>query len=65
MNASVAIQVLPGVQDEEEVIRIVDEVIDYISPHETVIGNLKSFANAKGLTGIKRVIYFIVKTKII
>ena len=30
MNASVAIQVLPGVNDEEEVIRIVDEVIDYI-----------------------------------
>jgi uncharacterized protein YqgV (UPF0045/DUF77 family) len=26
MNASVAIQVLPNVQDEEEVIRIVDEV---------------------------------------
>ena len=26
MNASVAIQVLPSVQDEEEVIRIVDEV---------------------------------------
>lgn len=25
MNASVAIQVLPSVQDEEEVIRIVDE----------------------------------------
>ena len=25
MNASVAIQVLPNVQDEEEVIRIVDE----------------------------------------
>ena len=30
MNASVAIQVLPSVQDEEEVIRIVDVVIDYI-----------------------------------
>ena len=30
MNASVAIQVLPNVQDENEVIRIVDEVIDYI-----------------------------------
>ena len=30
MNASVAIQVLPGTQDENEVIRIVDEVIDYI-----------------------------------
>ena len=30
MNASVAIQVLPNVQDEEEVIRIVDEVIAYI-----------------------------------
>ncbi len=30
MNASVAIQVLPKVNDDEEVIRIVDEVIDYI-----------------------------------
>ena len=30
MNASVAIQVLPNVLDDEEVIRIVDEVIDYI-----------------------------------
>ena len=30
MNASVAIQVLPSVQEEEEIIRIVDEVIDYI-----------------------------------
>ena len=30
MNASVATQVLPNVQDENEVIRIVDEVIDYI-----------------------------------
>lgn len=30
MNASVAIQVLPNIQDEDEVIRIVDEVIDYI-----------------------------------
>lgn len=30
MNASVAIQVLPNVQDEDEIIRIVDEVIDYI-----------------------------------
>ena len=30
MNASVAIQILPGVSDEEELIRIVDEVIDYI-----------------------------------
>lgn len=30
MNASVAIQVLPGTTDEEEIIRIVDEVIDYI-----------------------------------
>lgn len=33
MNASVAIQVLPNVQDEEEVIRIVDEVIAYILLH--------------------------------
>ena len=30
MNASVAIQLLPGTQDDNEVIRIVDEVIDYI-----------------------------------
>lgn len=30
MEASVAIQVLPGTQDEEELIRIVDEVIAYI-----------------------------------
>lgn len=30
MNASVAIQVLPKVDTDEEVIRIVDEVIDYI-----------------------------------
>ena len=30
MNANVAIQVLPGVQDDDEIVRIVDEVIDYI-----------------------------------
>ena len=30
MNASVAIQVLPKVEGDEEVIRVVDEVIDYI-----------------------------------
>lgn len=30
MNASVAIQVLPSVTSDDEVIRIVDEVIDYI-----------------------------------
>lgn len=30
MNASVAIQVLPTVTSDDEVIRIVDEVIDYI-----------------------------------
>ena len=30
MNASVAIQVLPQASDDEELIRIVDEVIDYI-----------------------------------
>lgn len=30
MEASVAIQVLPNTLDDEEVIRIVDEVIDYI-----------------------------------
>ena len=30
MKASVAIQVLPSVSDENELIRIVDEVIDYI-----------------------------------
>lgn len=31
MKASVAIQVLPNVQDTDEVVRIVDEVIAYIS----------------------------------
>ena len=31
MKASVAIQVQPGVQDRKEVVRIVDEVIDYIA----------------------------------
>lgn len=30
MNASVAIQVLPKVSSDDEVIRVVDEVIDYI-----------------------------------
>ena len=30
MNASVAIQVLPDTRDENELIRIVDEVIAYI-----------------------------------
>ena len=30
MNASVAIQVLPKVNSDDEVIRVVDEVIDYI-----------------------------------
>lgn len=30
MNANVAIQVLPNVTDDAEVVRIVDEVIDYI-----------------------------------
>ena len=30
MNASIAIQVLPKVSEEEELIRIVDSVIDYI-----------------------------------
>lgn len=30
MNASVAIQVLPGVETDEEIVRVVDEVIDYI-----------------------------------
>ena len=29
MNASVAIQVLPKADNDEELIRIVDEVIDY------------------------------------
>ena len=31
MNASVSIQVIPKCDSDEEVIRIVDEVIDYIS----------------------------------
>ncbi|MCR4807699.1 MAG: thiamine-binding protein [Lachnospiraceae bacterium] len=30
MNASVAIQVLPSTMDTKELVRIVDEVIDYI-----------------------------------
>lgn len=30
MNANVAIQVLPGVSTDAEVVRIVDELIDYI-----------------------------------
>ncbi|MDO4942193.1 MAG: thiamine-binding protein [Lachnospiraceae bacterium] len=30
MNASVAIQTLPEAQNDEELVRIVDEVIDYI-----------------------------------
>ena len=30
MNANVAIQVLPAVQTDEEIVRVVDEVIDYI-----------------------------------
>ncbi len=30
MNASVAIQVLPGVSEEKELVRIVDQVIAYI-----------------------------------
>ncbi len=30
MNASVAIQVLPKAENDDELIRIVDEVIDYI-----------------------------------
>lgn len=33
MKASVAIQVLPDVQSEDELIRIVDEVIAYIKKH--------------------------------
>lgn len=34
MNASVAIQVLPSVQDEEEVIRIVDESLITSNPQD-------------------------------
>ena len=30
MNSSIAIQILPGVTETSEVVRIVDEVIDYI-----------------------------------
>lgn len=30
MNSSIAIQILPGVAETSEVVRIVDEVIDYI-----------------------------------
>ena len=40
MNASVAIQVLPKVNGDEEVIRVVDEVIAYIQStgHNYVVG---------------------------
>ena len=34
MNASVAIQTLPEAKNDEELIRIVDEVIDYITAIE-------------------------------
>ena len=37
MNASVAIQVLPNVTEDEEVIRIVDEVIAYIKSFGTFL----------------------------
>ena len=37
MNASVAIQVLPTVTDDEEVIRIVDAVIDILNPQDFLI----------------------------
>ncbi|NLJ77884.1 MAG: thiamine-binding protein [Tissierellia bacterium] len=46
MNASVAIQVLPGVESEEKILAIVDEVIEhiegtglsyYVGPFETTI----------------------------
>ena len=50
MNSSIAIQILPGVAETSEVVRIVDEVIDYIKktgltyyvgPFETTVeGNL-------------------------
>lgn len=50
MNSSIAIQILPGVAETREVVRIVDEVIDYIKktgltyyvgPFETTVeGNL-------------------------
>ena len=30
MNASVAIQVLPAMENDDELVRVVDEVIDYI-----------------------------------
>lgn len=40
MNASVAIQVLPGVSGDKEVVRVVDEVIAYIKGFglNTVVG---------------------------
>lgn len=43
MNASVAIQVLPNVTEDEEVIRIVDEVIAYIKSFglSTSVGPLR------------------------
>lgn len=40
IEASVAIQVLPGVNENSEIIRVVDEVIAYIKSHglNTVVG---------------------------
>ena len=54
MNTSVAIQVLPTTLDEDEVIRIVDEVIDYIKKHSegrTVICVTHEPEDAKRLGG--------------
>ena len=64
MNASVAIQTLPEAKDDEELIRIVDQVIDYIKstglsyyvgPFETaIIRNRYILSDRSGSLLIKR-----------
>ena len=72
MKASVAIQVLPQVNDEDELIRIVDEVIDYIKstglnyyvgPFETameIVANCQKVAVNAGCASVSayvRIVY--------
>ena len=59
MNASVAIQSLPAAKNDDELVRIVDEVIDYIKstgyhyyvgPFETTIeGDANTSRSKRGL----------------
>lgn len=37
------------------------KIIDYISKKETIINNLKNFANNRNLRGIKKILYFVLK----